>query len=134
MRGISIYVVKGKNLVAKDISFFGHGPTSDPYYTVNFKGQGTESEVQSKTLNPVWNRQWIELGNVKDGETDLLEISIFDRDRFSRDDFMGVVRVSVGELHALGLGEHEFWFTLETDEQHTNEFVSGDILVKISLK
>ena len=136
VRDIGICVLEGKDLAAKDTSFFGHSPSSDPYYIVTFKGQKNKSEVQKQTLNPVWSRKLIELGSVKEGETDHLEISLFDHDLIKSDDFMGVVRVPAGELHALGLGEHKFWFELNrsTEERYRTDAVSGEILVEVSVK
>ena len=103
---------------------------------MNFKGQKTKSAVQKQTLNPMWSRKLIELGGVKEGETELLEISLFDHDLVNSDDFMGIVRVTAGELHALGHGERKFWFKLNKpdDERYRNEAVSGEILVEISVK
>ena len=136
VRDISVCVIEGKDLAAKDIGYFGRTPTSDPYYIVNFKGQRTKSDIQNKTLSPVWSRKLIELGGVKEGDLDIVEISLFDHDLMTRDDFMGVVKVTAGELHALDVGEHKFWFRLEKsdEERYRNEAVSGEILVEIIVK
>ena len=137
MRDISLCVLEGKDLAAKDSrSFFNREESSDPYYTLNFKKQNIKSEVQKHTLKPVWRRQVMDMGSVKEGETEVLEISVFDHDFMKRDDFMGVVRVTAGELHKLGLGEHKFWFELDKsdEERYKNEAVSGEILVEIVVK
>ena len=81
---------------------------------------GTYSRVRSKTLSPTWN-QWLEM-RVEGGELDAssgeydnrsapytsLRIEVWDRDRLSRDDFIGEVSVRLcplmdGRVHAYEL-------------------------------
>ena len=137
VRNISVYVLEGKDLAAKDSGFFFRtAESSDPYYIVKFKKLSIKSEVQKQTLNPVWSRRVVDMGSIKAGETEVLEITLFDRDLMTRDDFMGVVKVTAGELLTLDLGEHKLWFELNksTEERYANEAVSGEILVEIIVK
>ena len=87
-----------------------------------------------QSLCPKWEEKRFVMGTIIEADTRLLEIFIFDYDRFSEDDFMGVIRVTARELYGLGLGEHTYWFPLLEDKQYEKEEVAGEILIKLSIE
>ena len=54
---IQLCIIEGRDLVAKDRSFFGKPTTSDPYVKVFLGGKcyGHNTPVIKKDLNPKWN-------------------------------------------------------------------------------
>lgn len=95
----------GRQLVAKDGGgVFGKAKTSDPFVVVSF-GQHTlgTSHVVPKNLSPQWNQtfKWNIEGrafhNAK-GSRDVV-FSVFDFDKFSKNDPMGEVRIPLVSLY-----------------------------------
>lgn len=100
---IDFTIFKGRNLVAKDRNLFNQKTTSDPYGKLYVDGKYRgQTKVVWKDLNPTWNHSFkINLSTVesnrmfaksKNGEGPLFELFLFDKDEFSDDDVMGVVR------------------------------------------
>lgn len=95
---VRIRILKGRNLVAKDCNIFGKPTTSDPYvkvlYNKHYVGQ---TSIVWKTLNPEWEDALFCLPVVRKalGKHNQLELNILDRDKFSTDDKMGTVLVTI---------------------------------------
>ncbi|KAG6461609.1 hypothetical protein O3G_MSEX012740 [Manduca sexta] len=99
---LRLKIIGAFSLAKKDI--FG---ASDPYVRVELqKAEGDVTietfltKTKKKTLNPVWNQEFI--FRVKPQEHKLL-IQVFDENRLTRDDFLGMVEVplsAVGAEHA----------------------------------
>ncbi|CAG9127581.1 unnamed protein product [Plutella xylostella] len=96
---LRLKVVGAYSLAKKDI--FG---ASDPYVRVEL--QTVEGDVtietfltktKKKTLNPVWNQEFI--FRVKPAEHKLL-IQVFDENRLTRDDFLGMAEVPLAAVEA----------------------------------
>jgi stress response protein SCP2 len=100
---ITLEILQGRNLVAKDRNLLGKRSTSDPYIQLHIEGKliGT-TRVVPKTLNPVWNSRFeFKLGadsaaclvqdeyrnEVRSGAT----ITIWDHDKIGQHDIMGTV-------------------------------------------
>lgn len=105
----NIAVVAGRNLAAMDTS-----GTSDPYPYIEWGGKKKKGSKVRKTLNPTWN-----FTTVMNHSPKKLEISVWDWDRFSADDFMGRVKLHVS-------GALDQWIPL------TGSGAKGEIHVKIS--
>jgi len=96
---IDLSIIEGKDLVAKDRRMFiGPAVSSDPYVEVYYGGKKKcETTVIDKTLNPVWNEDFKirvrgdDFSMALKGRTDFtqLMLHIYDKDQFSKDDFMG---------------------------------------------
>ncbi|XP_050294714.1 E3 ubiquitin-protein ligase Nedd-4 isoform X2 [Anthonomus grandis grandis] len=91
---LHLQVVRGKNLMKKDI--FG---ASDPYVRIDLlKINGDDiidsvlTRTKKKTLNPEWNEHFI--FRVKPNEHKLI-LQVFDENRLTRDDFLGMVELSL---------------------------------------
>eukprot|EP00439_Symbiodinium_sp_Y106_P073571 s4360_g13.t3 len=84
---VRIPVLKGTDLVAAD---FGMRPSSDPFVVIEVGQQRWQSSVVEKSLNPVW-----EHGNVQDflvyDRGQKMNIFVYDKDTYSRDDLIGSV-------------------------------------------
>ncbi|KAI5636492.1 WW domain-containing protein [Phthorimaea operculella] len=96
---LRLRVVGAHSLAKKDI--FG---ASDPYVRVEL--QKVEGDVtietfltktKKKTLNPVWNQEFV--FRVKPAEHKLL-IQVFDENRLTRDDFLGMVEIPLSGVPA----------------------------------
>lgn len=94
---IRIKVIAGHSLAKKDI--FG---ASDPYVRIDLNTINGDINIDSvltktkkKTLNPVWNEEFI--FRVKPNEHKLV-FQVFDENRLTRDDFLGMVELTLVNL------------------------------------
>ena len=98
-----IRVMAGRHLMVCDASGF-----SDPYCCIFFDGQEYRTEIEFQTLNPVWNAQF----NIPiTGLSKDIQIGVYDSDRYSNDDFMGMVQIPLSELENDKVFED--WFPLK---------------------
>ncbi|KAJ8465831.1 hypothetical protein OPV22_028383 [Ensete ventricosum] len=77
---LKVIIVQGKNLVIRDFT------SSDPYVVVKVGNQSAKTKVINSCLNPVWNEEMIFTLKEPLG---ILNLEVFDRDRFKSDDKMG---------------------------------------------
>uniref|UniRef100_A0A2M4BBS9 HECT-type E3 ubiquitin transferase n=1 Tax=Anopheles marajoara TaxID=58244 RepID=A0A2M4BBS9_9DIPT len=94
---LRIRVIAGSQLAKKDI--FG---ASDPYVRIDLNTiVGDEiidsvlTKTKKKTLHPEWNEEFI--FRVKPHEHKLV-LQVFDENRLTRDDFLGMVELTLGDL------------------------------------
>ncbi|KAI5752762.1 hypothetical protein M8J77_020098 [Diaphorina citri] len=94
---IRLRIIAGHSLAKKDI--FG---ASDPYVRIDLNTVNGDQTIDSaltktrkKTLNPVWNEEFI--FRVKPSEHKLV-FQVFDMNRLTRDDFLGMVELSLLNL------------------------------------
>ncbi|XP_045465845.1 E3 ubiquitin-protein ligase NEDD4 isoform X3 [Harmonia axyridis] len=94
---VRLRIIRGKGLMKKDI--FG---ASDPYVRIDLNTiSGDETidavltKTKKKTLNPEWNEEFI--FGVKPTEHKLI-LQVFDENRLTRDDFLGMVEISLMSL------------------------------------
>eukprot|EP00854_Cymbomonas_tetramitiformis_P021345 gene21345-25651_t len=99
---LDLTVVAGKDLAAKDKSWFGKG-TSDPYVIVSIgKDRLGKTKTIEKNLSPEWNESFKRHFTPSElTPTAEIVLSIFDWDMASSDDPMGEVRI---KLEALSSG------------------------------
>ncbi|KAM3338515.1 protein C2-DOMAIN ABA-RELATED 11 [Capsicum galapagoense] len=88
---IKVTVVKGRGLVIRDFK------TSDPYVILKLGNQTAKTKVINSCLNPVWNEEFC--FSISE-PTEVLELEVFDKDRFKADDKMGNARLSLQPLVA----------------------------------
>mmetsp|Transcript_4232 Transcript_4232/g.9227 ORF Transcript_4232/g.9227 Transcript_4232/m.9227 type:complete len:156 (+) Transcript_4232:64-531(+) len=76
------------------------GGKSDPYCIVSIDDvELFQTDVAKKTLSPVWNARkqvHIAANGLADGE--MIDFTMYDHDKFTRDDCMGIVSLSVAEI------------------------------------
>ncbi|XP_044747112.1 E3 ubiquitin-protein ligase NEDD4 isoform X2 [Coccinella septempunctata] len=94
---VRLRIIRGKGLMKKDI--FG---ASDPYVRIDLNTiSGDETidavltKTKKKTLNPEWNEEFV--FSVKPTEHKLI-LQVFDENRLTRDDFLGMVEISLMSL------------------------------------
>jgi len=83
---LKVMVVQGKRLVIRDFK------SSDPYVVVKLGGQTAKTKVINSCLNPVWNE---ELSFSLSEPVGVLNLEVFDKDRFKADDKMGHAHLSL---------------------------------------
>ncbi|KAM3959450.1 LOW QUALITY PROTEIN: E3 ubiquitin-protein ligase Nedd4 [Aphomia sociella] len=96
---LRLKIIGAISLAKKDI--FG---ASDPYVRVELQKVDGDVTIETfltktkkKTLNPVWNQEFV--FRVKPQEHKLL-IQVFDENRLTRDDFLGLVELPLGAVPA----------------------------------
>ncbi|XP_016986055.1 E3 ubiquitin-protein ligase Nedd-4 isoform X14 [Drosophila rhopaloa] len=94
---LRIVVLGGQSLAKKDI--FG---ASDPYVRIDLNTivgdiniDSVLTKTKKKTLNPIWNEEFI--FRVKPSEHKLV-FQVFDENRLTRDDFLGMVELTLVNL------------------------------------
>jgi len=120
-------IVDGKSLVDKDENGF-----ADPYCHVTMGSQENRTPVAPRTLNPAWNASMQFL--VHDLDQDVLCLTIYDKDYFTPDDFMGRAEIPIKDIHA-SLRERDPKSRGPISKRVLlNEVACGEILVKLDLQ
>ncbi|XP_044507201.1 probable ADP-ribosylation factor GTPase-activating protein AGD11, partial [Mangifera indica] len=88
---IKVNVVKGINLVIQDVL------TSDPYVILVLGHQTTRTRVIKNCLNPIWNESL--MLSIPENIPPL-KVFVYDKDKFTFDDFMGEAEVDLQPLVA----------------------------------
>lgn len=130
---LTVRIWEGRDLAVKDI-----GGTSDPYCIYGFcdrkgkwlQGHGV-SDVQltavvEKCLAPKWLTKEVDF-KLPEGKVADFRVEVWDKDKMSKDDFMGCVVFPYESLEEDG--EKDQWFPLAQREQKKKEKVSGDIRI-----
>ena len=120
-------IVEAKSLADKDANGF-----ADPYCHATMGSQENRTPVAPRTLNPVWNASMQFL--VHDLNQDVLCLTIYDKDYFTPDDFMGRSEIPIKDIHA-SLRERDPKNRGPISKQVTlNEVAGGEVLVKLDLQ
>lgn len=107
---VQLEVIQGKDLVAKDRNLFGKKTSSDPYVLISLlctpsntlpgrkkkiqKIRLGRTETIKKNLSPVWNySQTYAIPYSRKNDVLQIVFDIFDEDKMSSDDCMGVVKL-----------------------------------------
>lgn len=108
-----VTVIEARNLAAMD-----KGGTSDPYCVVKstFNKQSFKTSVIKKTVTPSWNQQFTFYTSEPTGH---VMIKVWDKDRWSSDDFLGEAAVPVKGLKN-GKPVEE-WYTLANEPKKTKD-------------
>ncbi|GAV80320.1 C2 domain-containing protein/ArfGap domain-containing protein [Cephalotus follicularis] len=86
---IKVNVVRGTNLAIRDVR------SSDPYVILAMGDQSVRTRVIKNNLNPVWNESLM-LSIPEHVPT--LKVLVYDKDKFSTDDFMGEAEIDIQPL------------------------------------
>lgn len=129
-RGVlSFSLVEARELKSRDFSVSGRD-VSDPYARISFAVDGREhtfeTEVKKNSLDPVWNFQEILFVDSPDTMSDIT-VNIFDKDEYSKDDFLGECVVYKEILtKVVNMGKtYDYWKILEKTAQ-------GSVRVRVS--
>lgn len=142
---ITLKILEGRDLVAKDRSLLGKRTTSDPWVEVFLgdKNYGHKTEVIPKTLDPSWNASF-KIMLMGDHARDVLKhtnpfrLVIWDKD-LAIDDCMGVVDI---DLRDTDMSEPKWMPVAKGDPYHRPKGqrihycknASGDLLVQYTIK
>ncbi|OWF43900.1 intersectin-1-like isoform X1 [Mizuhopecten yessoensis] len=101
---------------------------SDPFCEVSMGVQEHKTKVINSTLNPKWNQSM--QFTIRDVEQDVLCITVFDRDLFSPNDFLGRTEICVKEI----MDENTTTKGPIQKRLLLHEVSSGEVLVKLDLQ
>lgn len=118
-----VVLLEGCDLQASDVN-----GKSDPYCEVSMGVQEHKTKVIQATLNPRWNASM--QFTIKDLEQDVLCITVFDRDLFSPNDFLGRTEMRVNDI----LKESRTRKGPITKRLLLHEVSSGEVVVKLDLQ
>eukprot|EP01105_Mastigella_eilhardi_P021159 TRINITY_DN509_c0_g1_i5.p1 TRINITY_DN509_c0_g1~~TRINITY_DN509_c0_g1_i5.p1 ORF type:complete len:1273 (-),score=278.82 TRINITY_DN509_c0_g1_i5:103-3897(-) len=118
---LHVKIVSAANLPPSDPNGF-----SDPYVLLKIAGQKFRSRTEKKTLNPVWN-EVTSFSNVLG--SDVLTVEVWDWDKLSSDDFLGLVEIPLVSL--LDGKQRECRYVLAGNKDEDQK-TSGDIHLLIA--
>ncbi|XP_026316222.1 multiple C2 and transmembrane domain-containing protein [Hyposmocoma kahamanoa] len=102
---VTIVLVEAKNLQAMDLDT----RSSDPYCKFRLGNEKYKSKVVWKTLHPSWLEQF-DL-HLYDDQEQILEVTVWDKDKQSKDDFLGRCLIDLSKLAREKT--HNIWADLE---------------------
>lgn len=102
---VTIVLVEAKNLPAMDIDT----RSSDPYCKFRLGNEKYKSKVVWKSLHPSWLEQF-DL-HLYDDQEQLLEVTVWDKDKQTKDDFLGRCSIDLSRLEREKT--HSIWQDLE---------------------
>ncbi|XP_051144070.1 probable ADP-ribosylation factor GTPase-activating protein AGD11 [Andrographis paniculata] len=86
---IKVNIVKGTNLAVRDMM------TSDPYVMLTLGNQSMKTRVIKNNLNPIWNESL--MFSIPENIPPL-KLLVYDKDKFTTDDFMGSAEIDIQPL------------------------------------
>ena len=115
---LSVALLRGRKLKAMD-----NGKTSDPYAVVELR-IGSDvvkhtSSVKSKTLTPIWQEKFHYDLEEDDIATAKLTVTLYDKDTFGKDDFMGTVDIDLKSSSLETKRRRRFWAILHGGDRGT---------------
>jgi len=118
---LRLHILRGKNLRARDL-----GLTSDPYVEVSVGISKLRTQIERKTLNPIWDRMMeIKVEDVFDH----VDLTVWDHDVYTNPDFLGRIRVPLLDVQNDGMAK---WYPLKTSDLLKRD--RGEILVAFHLE
>ena len=141
---IDVTILQGRDLVGKDSSLFSKKKTSDPFAKVFWGGEERgKTNVIDKTTNPGWNATFkfkvassdMEKKLKDDAKFKALEIVVFDHDKMSKDEALGIVKIPLNfgdKPTDLGFA----WYKMEKGDPkdpHYSKDAQGELEVKVSV-
>ncbi|XP_022837346.1 multiple C2 and transmembrane domain-containing protein isoform X2 [Spodoptera litura] len=102
---VTIVLVEAKNLPAMDLDT----RSSDPYCKFRLGNEKYKSKVVWKSLHPSWLEQF-DL-HLYDDQEQILEVTVWDKDKQSKDDFIGRCAIDLSRLEREKT--HNIWKDLE---------------------
>jgi len=101
---VTVFLVEGRDLLAMD-----EEGTSDPYCKFRLGNERFKTKTVYQSLNPRWQEQF-EL-YLYDDQSLELDITVWDKDQRSKDDFMGRGSIDLSKLQREV--SHQIWLNLE---------------------
>jgi len=92
---LRLVIHKAVDLEDKDI-----GGKSDPYVIISYEDQQNNTQVCKNTINPEWNHE--EVINIKENGDNHINLKVMDKDKFGKDECLGVTSLDVRRVSFLG--------------------------------
>jgi len=105
-------VVEARNLEVADMLT----GTSDPYTVLNYGGQVVKTTIKKTNLNPIWKESF---EFERTGGSNVLELSVYDYDAYTRDDVIGEVDIQLEDYPPNGQ-IYDKWFHLNDGKEQLN--------------
>lgn len=132
---VKVKVLQGRNLVAKDKNIWGRHISSDPYVVLHHgPNKIGKTTIIRKTLDPTWHEQSFHISVVPRTVAvyNTIECQIFDHDKLSSDDPMGMVFVPIPTQSNSKVVR---WYPVEKGEGENNcQNATGDLLIEIEIR
>ena len=96
---IKLHIIKAKELVAKDRGLFGRKKESDPFIRIFVDGRKVGyTDTIYQTIQPIWDQEFEYTFGAEQATQIVrnnkpIELAIFDKDKISFNDPMGVVKI-----------------------------------------
>eukprot|EP00010_Vexillifera_abyssalis_P000280 CAMPEP_0201562502 /NCGR_PEP_ID=MMETSP0173_2-20130828/79364_1 /ASSEMBLY_ACC=CAM_ASM_000268 /TAXON_ID=218659 /ORGANISM="Vexillifera sp., Strain DIVA3 564/2" /LENGTH=872 /DNA_ID=CAMNT_0047977075 /DNA_START=231 /DNA_END=2845 /DNA_ORIENTATION=- len=93
---LNVHVLSASNLARRDINGL-----SDPYVKLKFADQRKKTKTIKKNLNPIFNEQFsfaVSNSVMEKKSKHKLEISVWDWDRFGKNDFLGQLLIPLSDI------------------------------------
>ncbi|ORY76368.1 phosphatidylserine decarboxylase-domain-containing protein [Protomyces lactucae-debilis] len=131
-------VVKANIIQAKDLTAKDRSGKSDPYLVLRLNNAKYTTKVISSNLDPIWNEE-ADLSISHNARAYLIEATCWDRDRFTRKDYLGEFSVNLKHhfesMSVAKLETHARWYPLSSFRHgRRSKTVSGSVEVAIWLE
>ncbi|KAK3580665.1 hypothetical protein CHS0354_017941 [Potamilus streckersoni] len=127
LNNLLVGILRAEDLPAKDFS-----GTSDPYvkiYMLPERKHKFQTKVHRKTLNPEFNEKFVFNVPYNDISDRILQFSVYDFDRFSRHDLIGIVVVR--DILSEGSLTKEVCLVKEILSANQEKFDLGEIMISL---
>ena len=117
---------------AEGLRAMDRGGTSDPFCTLRCAGQTRRTAVKQRTLEPQWEEEhtFIVTSSAIQGA---LELTCWDKDLLSADDFMGKLHLPLAEMPVGQAQEGWFELTSKAGKQETHGRSYGRVWLSLTL-
>lgn len=105
---LRIEVLEAKDLIKKDIGIISKG-SSDPYVILRVGAKTFRTKTKDSTVNPIWNEVFEAFVDNSQGQK--IKIGVFDEDKASDDESLGIVEADIGTI--VQQGNVDLWLPLE---------------------
>lgn len=105
---LRIEVLEAKDLIKKDIGIISKG-SSDPYVILRVGAKTFHTKTKDSTVNPIWNEVFEAFVDNSQGQK--IKIGVFDEDKASDDESLGIVEADIGTI--VQQGNVDLWLPLE---------------------
>eukprot|EP01124_Arcella_intermedia_P009249 TRINITY_DN16024_c0_g1_i1.p1 TRINITY_DN16024_c0_g1~~TRINITY_DN16024_c0_g1_i1.p1 ORF type:complete len:995 (-),score=215.70 TRINITY_DN16024_c0_g1_i1:99-3083(-) len=116
-----VHLLDAVDVLAKDLN-----GKSDPYAEIRFENEQRTSNIDYKTLNPVWDETFT--FNVHDTNS-IIYVDLYDWDKLDSPDFLGLVQIPIRTITNSDKGMEEM--SLKLQKRSKKSHVSGTLNVII---